>query len=121
MVYGVQTGLLSLLGLFAKAFVIDDVLESINMCKAFTVITTEAKAINEYITKNLGHSATSYDALGAYTGENRTVILTVCRRAEAGSSEEGLKKLIPTHLLLSPTQAKLWERASVINKKESAT
>lgn len=93
MVYGVQTGLLSLLGLFAKAFVIDDVLESINMCKAFTVITTEAKAINEYITKNLGHSATSYDALGAYTGENRTVILTVCRRAEAAQLRRRIKEI----------------------------
>ena len=93
MVYGVQTGLLSLLGLFAKAFVIDDVLESINMCKAFTVITTESKAINEYITKNLGHSATSYDALGAYTGENRTVILTVCHRAEAAQLRRRIKEI----------------------------
>ena len=33
-------GLYAILGLFAKVFVIDDILDSMNMCKAFTIITT---------------------------------------------------------------------------------
>ena len=79
----VETGLFSLIGLFAKVFVVDDILDSINMCKSFTIITTKPHEIDEYIMKEMKHSATTYDAKGAYTGEGRTVIMTVCRRSEA--------------------------------------
>ena len=44
-----QTGLFSLLGLFAKVFVVDDIIDSINLCKSFTIITTKPVAINDFI------------------------------------------------------------------------
>ena len=78
-----QTGLFSLLGLFAKVFVVDDVIDSMNMCKAFTIITTKPEEINQYIMKDIRHGVTTYHAKGAYTGEDKTVIVTVCRRSEA--------------------------------------
>ncbi len=78
-----QTGLFSLLGLFAKVFVVDDILDSINMCKSFTIITTKAREIDEFIMNDLHHSATVYSAKGAFTGDDKTVIMTVCRRSEA--------------------------------------
>ena len=82
-VYDVQSGLFAILGLFAKVFIVDDIIDSINMCKSFTIITTLPEPIDEFITKELPHSATVYEAKGAYTGETRHVIMTVCRRAEA--------------------------------------
>jgi len=78
-----ETGLFSLIGLFAKVFVVDDILDSMNMCKSFTIITTYPKEIDDYILKSMKHSATVIDARGAYTGDGRTVIMTVCRRSEA--------------------------------------
>ena len=78
-----KTGLFSLLGLFAKVFVVDDIIDSINLCKSFTIITTKPKEIDQYIMNEMRHSATVYSAKGAYTDEDRTVIMTVCRRAEA--------------------------------------
>lgn len=78
-----QTGLFSLLGLFAKVFVVDDIIDSINLCKSFTIITDKPKEINEYILKEIKHSATVIDARGAYTQEDKTVLMTVCRRSEA--------------------------------------
>jgi len=78
-----QTGLFSILGLFAKVFVLDDVIDSINMCKAFTIITTKPEEINHYIMSEIHHGVTTYPAKGEYTGENKTVIVTVCRRSEA--------------------------------------
>ena len=82
-VLSVQTGLFSLLGFFAKVFVVDDVIDSINLCKAFTIITTKPDQINEFIMRDLHHGATVYPAQGAYTGEDKTVIVTVCKRSEA--------------------------------------
>lgn len=81
--FNAQTGLFSLLGLFAKVFVVDDIIDSINLCKSFTIITTKPAEINEYILNDMHHSATVYSAKGAFTGEERTVIVTVCRRSEA--------------------------------------
>lgn len=92
-VYDVKTGLFSLLGLFAKVFVVDDILDSINMCKAFTIITTKPKEIEEYITKELHHGATHYRASGAYTGEDKTVIVTVCHRMEALRLRKAVKDI----------------------------
>ncbi len=82
-VYGAQSGLFAILGLFAKVFVVDDIIDSINMCKSFTIITTQPEPINKFITNELKHSATLFEARGAYTGEGRCIIMTVCRRAEA--------------------------------------
>lgn len=81
--FDAQTGLFCILGLFAKVFVVDDIIDSINLCKSFTIITTKPEEINKYITEDIHHSATTYPAKGAYTGDDRTVIVTVCRRGEA--------------------------------------
>ena len=78
-----QTGLFSLLGLFAKVFVVDDIIDSINLCKSFTIITTKPAAINDFILNEIKHSATVISAYGAYTQQGKTVIMTVCRRSEA--------------------------------------
>ena len=99
-VYDVKTGLFSLLGLFAKVFVVDDILDSINMCKAFTIITTKPEEIDNYIMTELKHGATTYGASGAYTGEGRTVILTVCRRGEAIRLRKRIKEIDPHSFII---------------------
>ena len=78
-----QTGLFSMLGLFAKVFVVDDVIDSMNMCKAFTIITTKPDEINKYIMHDIRHGVTTYKGKGEYTGEDKTIIVTVCRITEA--------------------------------------
>jgi len=78
-----KTGLFSMLGLFAKVFVVDDIIDSINMCKSFTIITTKPDEITAYIMQDMRHGVTTHPARGAYTGAEKTVIITVCRRSEA--------------------------------------
>ena len=78
-----ETGLFTMLGLFAKVFVIDDIIDSMNMCKAFTIITTMPDEISKYIMRDIRHGVTTYPAKGAYTGADKTVIVTVCKRSEA--------------------------------------
>ena len=90
-----EVGLYSLLGLFAKVFVIDDILDSINLCKAFTIITTKAKEIDDFILKDLHHGATTYHAEGAFTGEEKEVIITVCKRSEALRLRRRVKEIDP--------------------------
>ena len=82
-VFGIRTGLFSLLGLVIKAFVVDSVIESINLCKYFTIICNDPEPICEFITKELNRSATVYQAEGAYQHNQKTVILTVMKRSQA--------------------------------------
>lgn len=82
-VFGVTTGLFSMLGLIAKSLVIDDVIESINMCKCFTIVSDNPKPICDYIIYHLGRSATIYEATGAYRQEKKKIILTTLDRLQA--------------------------------------
>ena len=91
----VEIGLYALLGLFAKVFVVDDILDSMNMCKAFTIITTKPEAIHEYIINDLKHSATMYKGTGAYTHEDKHIIVTVCKKGESYRLRHKLKELDP--------------------------
>ena len=83
LVFDFQTGLFSLLGLFAKTLVIDSAIENFNLCKYFTVITVNPKPICDFIHHELGRSATIYKAEGAYSHPERSVILTVMKRSQA--------------------------------------
>ena len=82
-VFGIETGLFSLLGLLAKALVVDSVIESINMSKYFTIVTHNPDEVIAYIKKELNRSATLVTGEGAYTHEGRKLILTVLNRAQA--------------------------------------
>lgn len=79
----VQTGLYSLLGLFCKAFLIDSVIENVGKSKYMTIITPHPERIEQFILEGMHRGYTSYKAQGGYTGEERTVIITVCKRGEA--------------------------------------
>lgn len=99
-IYGIEVGLFSLLGLFAKVFVVDDLLDSMNMCKAFTIITTRPKEIESYILKDLHHGATIHSASGAYSGEEKNIIITVCKRTEALSLRRKVKEIDPHSFII---------------------
>ena len=95
-VYGSATvGLYAMLGLFAKVFVIDDILDSMNMCKAFTIITTKPDEIDKFILNDLKHSATMYKGEGIYTHEDKQIIITVCKRSEALRLRRKVKEIDP--------------------------
>ncbi len=95
-----EKGLFALLGLFAKVFIVDDVLDSINMCKSFMIITTKPEEIDEFIMNELHHGATVYGAKGAYSGEDRSVIITACKRSEAIHLRKRVKEIDPHSFLI---------------------
>lgn len=82
-VFDAQTGLCSLCGLLAKSLVVDNVIESINLCKYFTIICSDPEPICHFITEHLGRSATVYRAEGAYQHNEKMVIITIMKRSQA--------------------------------------
>lgn len=94
-VFDIRTGLFSLFGLIIKAFVVDSVIESINLCKYFSIVTSCPDAICDYIIREMNRSSTVIDAIGAYSHEDRKVILVACRRSEAVRLRQYIKTVDP--------------------------
>ncbi|WP_066712103.1 YitT family protein [Clostridium sp. Marseille-P299] len=98
--FGMETGLLSLTGLILKSAVIDNMIESMNLCKYFTIICDDPKPICSYILKTLNRSATVYDARGAFSDHDKKIILTVMSRAEAIKLQRYIKQTEPDAFIL---------------------
>ena len=95
-VFDAQTGLFSMCGLLAKSLVVDNVIESINLCKYFTIVCDNPQPICDFIMKDLNRSATIYHAEGAYQHNQKTVILTVLKRRQAVELRNFIKRNQPT-------------------------
>lgn len=80
---GIEAGLYSVLGLVLKSVVVDSVIESLNRRKSFIAVTSRPEEVCDFITHTLRRSATCWQAEGAYTHEEKWVILTALSRSQA--------------------------------------
>ena len=103
----VKTGILSLVGLFANAFIIDIVIDNLDSCKYFIVITEKPDLVSEYIMNELHHGVTISDAIGAYTQAKKGMVHTVCRRYEAIRLRQAIKKIDPDAFMVVTTSSEI--------------
>ena len=94
-VFGLPIALFSLLGLLAKALVVDNVIESINLSKYFFIVTKTPDEICDYVQNQLHRSAPIWYATGAYTHDSRSVVLTVLKRGQAVALQHYVRKCDP--------------------------
>lgn len=80
--FGIELGLYALLGVIINGFVIDNVIEGMNVCKNVVIISSECDKIKTFIMNELGRGATVYYAKGAYSDANKEVITTVVGRKQ---------------------------------------
>ena len=99
-VFAVKTGLYSLLGLIMRSALIDNFIESLNRSKYFHVVCSEPKEICKFIEKELGRGATLVNAKGAFTGNNKYIILTVLSPSQAVKLRNFIKENSPGAFLL---------------------
>lgn len=81
--FDIKTGLFSLLGLTIKSFMVDGMIESINLCKYFNIVCDDPEPICNFIVNKLKRSATICEGTGAFSGNQKYVIFTVMGRYEA--------------------------------------
>lgn len=106
-VFDIPTGLFSLLGLFAKAFIVDAVIDNLNTCKYFVVITEKKEEITEFVMQTLGHGVTVTPAVGAYTNQEKAMIHTVCKRIEAIKLRSKIKAIDPGAFIIITTSSEI--------------
>ncbi len=106
-VSGIKVGLYSMLGLFIKAFLVDTIIENINLCKSFTIITDKPDEVCRYILEEMHHGVTMVDAVGVYTGTPKKMLVTSCRRAEAARLEKKLRAVDPDAFITVTNSSKI--------------
>lgn len=99
-VFDIETGLYSFLGLAVRSYMIDGFLESLNLSKYFNVICSEPEPICDYIEQQLHRGATIVHAKGAFTGQDKYIILTALNRVEAVKLRNFIKENAPDAFLL---------------------
>ena len=121
-IYGPTIGLFSLAGFLAKSCFIDTVIESMNLCKYFTIVSTNAEPICEFIHKELNHSATVYHAEGSYTHKDKTVIrvfktvlLTVVNRNQAIRLRDFVRAVDPESFMMITNSSEIIGRGFRVN------
>ena len=99
-VFNVKTGLYSLFGLIMRSALIDNFIESFNRSKYFHVVTSNATCICDFIQNDLQRGATIVNATGAFTGDDKYIILTVLSPSQAVKLRNFIKEHDPKAFLL---------------------
>ena len=100
LVLNVKTGLYSLFGLIMRSALIDNFIESFNRSKYFHVVTSNATCICDFIQNDLQRGATIVNATGAFTGDDKYIILTVLSPSQAVKLRNFIKEHDPKAFLL---------------------
>ncbi|MCW3488635.1 YitT family protein [Dethiobacter alkaliphilus] len=81
-VFNLELAMYALISLFVTSRVIDLVQEGISNSKATLIISSHTEAITERILRDLDRGATILTGKGAYTKEDRDMVLTVVSQSE---------------------------------------
>ena len=107
-VINIETGLYSLLGLVLKSVMVDMVIESFNRRKSFMLVTSCPDTVCTYITHQLHRSATYWKGEGAYSHQDKWVVLTALSRAQAVALRRYLKGIDPHAFMLITNSSEIF-------------
>ena len=99
-IFDIKTGLYSLLGLTIRSFMVDTFIENFNLSKYFNVVCDEPEAICNFIVHELNRSASVFHATGAYSGQDKAIVLTALNRTQAVRLRNFIKMTDPKAFIL---------------------
>lgn len=91
--FGSLNAMYAVILLYISSLVMDKVILGISNNKAFYIITSEEKAVKEYIIEQLHHNVTIFDVKGGFLEKQRKVLLSVIPSREYYKVAEGIKKI----------------------------
>lgn len=88
--FSTETMLYSVLGLFINTVLIDLIVKQKRTQKCFQIITDSAEELEKFIVKDLHHSATVWEATGAYSKKKKYVVFVIIN----GKQERKLRRFV---------------------------
>lgn len=104
---GVRQGMYSLLGLVLKGFIIDIVIESLNVSKKFEIITSFPDKIENYILKELHRGTTLTTAQGGFSGKTKQILTVVLNRSQAVRLRNYVRQIDPGAFMIITTTSEI--------------
>ena len=89
----IEIALYSGIAVFVMTKVIDFILDGGKYEKAMFIITNKSKEISEYIMNDVKRGVTKIDAIGAYSGEGKEILLCVVNKREVPIIKEEIKAI----------------------------
>ena len=102
-IFGMERGMYTIVNIFIMSMVMDQVLEGLNRKRSVTVITSKGAEIAKTINQELHRGVTVLKGEGAFTHENRDVLLCVISRFELTSLKELVQEIDP-HAFVTITE-----------------
>ena len=99
-IFDIKTGLYSLLGLTIRSFMVDTFIENFNLSKYFNVVCDDPEPICDFIVHELNRSASVFHATGAYSGQDKAIVLTALNRTQAVRLRNFIKITDPKAFIL---------------------
>ncbi|HBF3357792.1 TPA: YitT family protein, partial [Clostridioides difficile] len=96
----VEIALYSTVALYILVKVSDLLIEGFNYSKSFTIISDLSKDISKKIMEDLDRGATILKGEGAYTGENKNVLLVVVEKKEVVELKKLVKNVDPDAFII---------------------
>ena len=96
----VDAVLYGLISTFASVVVIDKVLYGIGAGTLAIIITSDGKKMAKVIRENADRGVTLIEAIGGYTGQQKSVLLCACSKSEAYTVQEAVRKTDETAFLM---------------------
>lgn len=97
----IEAGLYGLISIYATSRVVDGMLYGLDNGKVLLVISPQQKEIANQILEKLGRGVTFLEGQGAYSGQQRQVLMCAVRSPEYHSVEEIIRGLDPDAFVLT--------------------
>ncbi len=100
MVFGMEKGMYAILAIIMNGITIDFVLHGIEMSSEVLIFSEKLDDIARFILEKLERGATIIPAMGAYTGKERRILLTVIRRRELAELIHFIREVDPSSFVV---------------------
>jgi len=94
-VFGIETFLLSVMGMVTKSLVVDNFTHSLNLSKVYNVVCDNPKKVCDFIEKTLHRGATINECEGAFTHAKRYNVMTVLKPRQGYQLQQFLDETMP--------------------------
>ena len=102
--YGTEIGILSLFAIAIRALVVDGAIDSFNSSKFLMIITDKEEKILDFIMHDLERGASVVnDCVGAYTNNEKKMIISVVDKREAVKLKKKIKEIDPVAFVIVGT------------------
>ncbi|HOR12660.1 MAG TPA: YitT family protein [Clostridia bacterium] len=91
----IEVALYSLVTLFITSKTIDAIQQGVDHAKVVYIVTTQADALLKRLAQEMGRGVTVLPALGGFTGEAKSVLMTIARRSEVSLTLQVIHELDP--------------------------